>query len=149
MISTQRTVPRSDKYVHILVLIVRLNRSTTAAFYSLSLAKCWIPWRFIRVWKFELKNYLSLSVWVRNFEHLPESHRDCLGVLGVNRHRPGEFGKYINHGEKVPHFAVLPGDTLHIGQVGLPQRIDPRQIGVVPDEPTASWLVQRIGRLAF
>ena len=70
--------------------------------------------------------------WVRGFEHLPESRRDCLGVFGVERHRPCELGKYINHGEKVPHSAVLHGDTLHIGQVGLLLSIDPRHIGMVP-----------------
>ena len=87
--------------------------------------------------------------WVRSCEHLPESSRNCLGVFRVDRHRPGELKKYINHGKRVPHSAVLPGDTLHIGQVGLPLSIDPRHIGVVSDEPTARRLVQRIGLLAF
>ena len=62
MIDTQQTVQRSDKYVHILVLIVRLNRFTTGEFCSLSLAMCWIPWRYIRVWKFVLKIFFLLSV---------------------------------------------------------------------------------------
>ena len=86
--------------------------------------------------------------WVRGGEHLPERRRDCLGVLGVDWNCLREFGKYINYGEKVPYYTVLPGDTLHIGQVGLPLSIDPRHIGVVPNEPTARWLVQRIGLLA-
>ena len=86
--------------------------------------------------------------WVCGIEHLLESSRDCLGVLGVDRNCPGNFGKYINHGENVPHFTVLPGDTLHIGQVSLLLSIDPRLIGVVPGEPTARRLVQRIEVLA-
>ena len=56
MISKQRTVLRLQRYVHNLVLILRLIRSTTAAYWSPSLAKCWIPWRFIRAAKSELKN---------------------------------------------------------------------------------------------
>ena len=60
----------------------------------------------------------------------------------------GKFKKYINHGEQVPHSAVLPGDTLHIGQIGLPLSIDSRLIGVRFGEPTARRLVQRIGLLA-
>ena len=86
--------------------------------------------------------------WVRGDEHLPERRRDCFGVLGVDRNYPREFGKYINYGEKVPYSTVLPGDTLHIGQVGLPMSIDSRHICVVPGEPTARRLVQRIGLLA-
>ena len=87
--------------------------------------------------------------WVRGFEHLSESRRNCLGIFGVNRHRPGKVGKYINHGEKVPHSAVLPGDTLHIGQVGVQLSIDLRHIAVVTGKPTARRLVQRIGLLDF
>ena len=78
---------------------------------------------------------------VRGAEHLPERRCDCLGVLGVDRDCPGELGKYINDGEKVLHSAILPGATLHIGQVGLPLGIDSRHIGVVPGDPTARWLV--------
>ena len=86
--------------------------------------------------------------WVRGGEHLLESRHDCLGVLGMDWDCPGEFGKYINHGENVLHTTILPGDTFHIGQVGLPLRIDPRHIDVVPGELTARRLVQRIGLLA-
>ena len=88
-------------------------------------------------------------MWACNCEHLPENRRKFLGVFGVDRHRLSELGKYINHGEKVPHFAVMPGDTLHIGKVGLPLSIDPRHICMVPRKPTARRLVQRIGLLAF
>ena len=56
--------------------------------------------------------------------------------------------KYINHGKKVPYSAVLLGDTLHIGQVGLPLSIDLRHISVVPGKPTPHRLVQRISLLA-
>ena len=60
-----------QKYIHILVLIVRLNRLTAATFWSLTLEKWWIPWRSIRAWKSELKNSLPLSVcsrwWWRGF----------------------------------------------------------------------------------
>ena len=52
------------------------------------------------------------------------------------------------HGKNVPHSTVLPGDTLHIGQVGMPLSIDSSHIGVVPGEPTARRLVERIGLLA-
>ena len=86
--------------------------------------------------------------WVRGSEHQHERRRDCLGVFGAHRDCLGKFGKYINHGENVLHSTVVPGDTLHIGQVGLPLGIDPRHIGVVPGEPTARRLVQRIGLLA-
>ena len=86
--------------------------------------------------------------WVRGGEHLLESRRDCLGVFGVNRDCRGEFGKYFIYGKNVPHSTVLPGDTMHISQVGLPLSIDPRHIGVVPNELTARWLVQRIGLFA-
>ena len=86
--------------------------------------------------------------WVRGGEHLPEYRRDWLGVFGVDRDWPGKLGKYINHGKEVPHSAVLVGDTLHLGEVGLPLSIDPRHIGVVPDKPTAHRLVQRIGLIA-
>ena len=86
--------------------------------------------------------------WVRGCEYLPESRRDCLGVFGVNRHCPGELGKYINYGVKLFHSAVLPGDTLHIGQVSLPLSIDSRHIGMVPGKPTERRLEQRIGLLA-
>ena len=87
--------------------------------------------------------------WVCGCKHLPERRCDCLGVLGVNRDCLRKLGKYINHGKKVPHSAVLLGDTLHIGQVGLPLSIDPRNIGVVPGKPTARRLVQRISLLAL
>ena len=66
-----------------------------------------------------------MVVLVRSGEHVLECHRDCLGDRGVDRDCLGEFGKYINHGKQVPHSAVLLGDTLHIGQVGLPLSIDP------------------------
>ena len=88
-----------------------------------------------------------MVAWVRGCEHLSYARRDCPGVLAVNRDCPGKCGKYINHNEKVPHSTILPGDTLHIGKVGLPLRIDPRYIGVVPGEPMARRLVQRIGLL--
>ena len=87
--------------------------------------------------------------WVRGFKNLPKSRRNFFGVNGVDRHRPGELGKYINHCEKVPHSAVLPGDTLHIGQIGLPLSIDPRHIYMVSSNPTVRRLVQPIGLLAF
>ena len=86
--------------------------------------------------------------WVRGGEHLLESRRDCFGVFGVDRDCPGEFGKYINHSENVPHSTVVPGNTMHIGQVCLPLTIDPRHIGVVSGKPTARQLVQRINLLA-
>ena len=53
--------------------------------------------------------------WFRGGEHLPESRRDCLGVLGVDRNCPGELGKYIYYAEKVLHSILLPGNDLHIG----------------------------------
>ena len=62
--------------------------------------------------------------------NLPE-FRDCLWSFKVNYHRPGEVKEYINHGEQVPHSAVLPSVVLHIGQVGLPLNIDFPQICVV------------------
>ena len=42
-----------------------IYRSKTAAFCSISLTKCFIPWRFIRVWKLELKNFLPFLVFRR------------------------------------------------------------------------------------
>ena len=48
-----------------MVVIVRLNRSTIAVFLSLSLTKCWIPWRIITACQFELKSSLLLSVCFR------------------------------------------------------------------------------------
>ena len=48
----------------------------------------------------------------------------------------------------MPHFTVLPGNSLHIGQVGFSLSIYFRHIGVVPEEPTVRRLVQRIGMLA-
>ena len=86
--------------------------------------------------------------WVRGGEHLLECRRDCLGVLGVDRDCLGKLGKNINQDEKVPHSAVLLGDTLHIGQICLPLSIAPRHIGMVSGKPTARRLVQRIGLLA-
>ena len=66
----------------------------------------------------------------------------------MDRDIPRKLEKYINYGNKEPHFAVLLGDTLNIGQVGLPLSIDPRNIGVVPGKPTALRIVQRINLLA-
>ena len=86
--------------------------------------------------------------WVRGFELLPESRRDCLGVLGVDWNCPGKLGKYINHGKKVPRSTALFGDTLQIGKVGLPLSIDTRHICIVLREPTARRLVQRMGLFA-
>ena len=57
--------------------------------------------------------------------------------------------KYINLGKKVHYFAVLLGDTLHIGQVGLLLSIDPRNIVGVYGKPTTRRLVQHISLLAF
>ena len=79
---------------------------------------------------------------------MPECRRDCFGVLKDDRNCLGTLDKHINHCTKVSHFTVLPGNTLHIGQVGLPLSIDPSHIGMVFAEPTARWLVQRIGLLA-
>ena len=87
--------------------------------------------------------------WFCGGEHLLDSPRNCLALLGVYSECPSEFGKYINHGEKVSHYIALPGDTLHIGQVGLTLSIDTRYINVVPRESTARLLVQRIGLLAL
>ena len=74
---------------------------------------------------------------MRGHEHLVECQGYCLSVFGVDRNRPGELGKYVNYGEQVPHFAVMPGNALRISKVGLKQGIDPRHIGMVPGEPTA------------
>ena len=78
-----------------------------------------------------------------------QSRRDCLGVLGVDRDRPGELEKYLNHLKTIPDSAVIFGDTLHINQFGLPLSIDPRHIGMGSGKPTARWIVQRINQLPF
>ena len=86
--------------------------------------------------------------WVCGGEKLTERRRDCIGGFGINRDCLGKLEIYINHGANVPHFIVLPGDTLHIGQVGLVLSNDIRHIGMVSGKPTAHRLVQRIGLLA-
>ena len=68
--------------------------------------------------------YAPWIAWVRGDEHLFKCRRDCFGVLGMYRHCPGKLKEYINNGEQLYHSTVLTGDILHIGQVGLPLRID-------------------------
>ena len=57
----------------------------------------------VRVEKFRALIGLKALIiaWVCGCEHLPESHCDCLGVVGMDRHHLCEHGKCINHGEKV------------------------------------------------
>ena len=62
MTPTKSTVLCFDKYVYIMVIIMSFNDSTTAVICSISMAKCLLPWRFIRAWNSESDNYLPLSI---------------------------------------------------------------------------------------
>ena len=82
--------------------------------------------------------------WMCDSKHLTERRRGCLGIFEVDLDCPNKYRKHSNYGENLPQSTVLPGDTLHIGQVNLPLSIYPRHVGVVSGQPTARRLVQRI-----
>jgi hypothetical protein len=96
---THRALSRSVKCVYILVVMVRLNYSTMAAFMSLSLAKWCILWGFIRAAKVQLKNSLLISEWNlmcswrRQVQHFSKAVGYGSRVFVLYRHCPGELGK--------------------------------------------------------
>ena len=111
---------------------------------------------FHQVRKFKVEKLFSFVslyapgvAWVHGGEYLVDCRFNGLGVFGVYLHRLAILGEDINHSDKVPHFAVVHSDALHIRKVGFPLRFDPRYIGLVPCDLTARGLVQRIGLLAL